>query len=33
MRYTGTLTAVRDTAAGRRSRPHQAPRSRKEVAR
>ena len=26
MRYTGTLTAVRDTAAGRRSRPHQAPR-------
>lgn len=33
MRYPGTLTAVWDTAAGRRFRPRQAPRSRKEVAR
>lgn len=33
MRYTGTLVAVRVTAAGRRFRPRQAPRSRKEVAR
>ena len=33
MRYTNTLITVRDMAAGRRSRPRQAPRSWKEVAR
>ena len=33
MRYTGTLSTVRNMAAGRRFRPRQAMHSRKEVAR